>query len=256
MLIARITSARSETGDLDQQSHAVNELLGVLRMDGHVLGREFPIAVEPGQVTVTVLIPDWDALEPSTYNDYCRGSLAGFAAAGLDAPAFTILGRDIDGGDPCDCPVRSSLILYTTYLALGPPAWCGDCFGYVPLYRLPRLYYGEQFPLICWQSDYQACDTLQMNCRTGERFGLRQLGDLQSSLSRRGRDIAQALSDITGCPVYYYLYRHGARSRAAELRRQCPACGGDWRLPRLWHDLFDFRCDACRLLSNIAWDVR
>ena len=48
---------------------------------------------------------------------------------------------------------------------------------------------------------------------------------------------------------------YGARSRARELARLCPMCGGSWRLEEPWH-IFDFKCDRCQLLSNIAWDVR
>ena len=103
-----------------------------------------------------------------------------------------------------------------------------------------------------WQSDYQACDTLQMNCRTGERFGLREMGLPESSLSRQGREICRKIEASTGLPVYYYLHRYRMRPRAADALQPCPACGGAWKLSEPLHDRFDFRCDSCRLLANLS----
>jgi predicted nucleic acid-binding Zn ribbon protein len=46
------------------------------------------------------------------------------------------------------------------------------------------------------------------------------------------------------------------KNRKREQRRRCPLCGGAWRLEKPLHRLFDFKCDMCRLVSNLAWDVR
>ena len=56
--------------------------------------------------------------------------------------------------------------------------------------------------------------------------------------------------------TFYFLSKGRGRSRAAEQARLCPGCGGDWLLEEPRHDCFDFRCESCRLLSNIAWTVR
>ena len=126
-----------------------------------------------------------------------------------------------------------------------------------PLYRIPRDRHGEQNDVMCWQSDYQACDTLQMNTATGDRFGTHQLSAVDSSLSVRGRAIARRIEEATKVPTYYYLYRYGGRSGALERKRRCPGCGGAWLLRYgAWHDEFHFRCTRCRLLSNIAWNVQ
>ncbi len=89
-----------------------------------------------------------------------------------------------------------------------------------------------------------------------ERFGLRELSNAGSSLSRRGRAACARIAKVTGTPTYYYLMRSGGRSLAREHERRCPGCNGRWRLEEPWHRLFDFRCDRCRLVSNIAWEVR
>jgi hypothetical protein len=134
--------------------------------------------------------------------------------------------------------------------------WCIDCNGIVPLYRLPPSSTGEHSELLSWKSNYRACDALQMNCTVGERFGKRQTSDLASELSRSGLAVCRDLKRLTGRPVYYYLYRESTRSHSVELRRKCPNCGGPWRLQEPLHGKFDFKCDKCRLLSNIAWSAR
>jgi len=135
------------------------------------------------------------------------------------------------------------------------PLSCGDCFRAVPLYRIPHTHGDEYADVLQWEADYKACDTLHMNIGTGERFGERQMFRHDSSLSRRGREICASISSLTGRPTYYYLCKVRARSSAEEERRRCPNCNGQWKLGKRWH-LFDFRCDRCLLLSNIAWTVR
>ncbi|WP_157778689.1 DUF2310 family Zn-ribbon-containing protein [Massilia violaceinigra] len=48
----------------------------------------------------------------------------------------------------------------------------------------------------------------------------------------------------------------GASRRAAqEARRRCPGCDASWHSPATPHGMFDFRCDRCRLLSNLAFNL-
>jgi predicted nucleic acid-binding Zn ribbon protein len=94
-----------------------------------------------------------------------------------------------------------------------------------------------------------------MGCATLERAALRELSRHDSSLSRRGRAITEKITHATTIPTYTYLYRGSGLSRAQELRRRCPSCGDAWALAEPWRR-FDFRCDRCRLVSNIAWNVR
>ncbi|WP_423825319.1 DUF2310 family Zn-ribbon-containing protein, partial [Salmonella enterica] len=53
---------------------------------------------------------------------------------------------------------------------------------------------------------------------------------------------------------YYYHYRVGGSSLAQEKARPCPKCGGEWLLDEPLHDIFHFRCEPCRIVSNISWD--
>ncbi len=234
----------------------VGGLIGAWRYNGQLVGRDQTVVSRPGGVSVFGVAPERGALAPRRSSVHVRRLLGELRAVGLARPRTTDLGFALESAAVDRCRRPSSYVMFTTYVALATPLRCGDCFGAVPLYRLDSGERGDHGELIAWESDYQACDSLQMNCATGERFGSRELSRVDSSLTRRGRQLGHELTTRTGVPVYYYLYRYGGRSLAREQARRCPGCGGRWLLREVWHDQFDFRCDRCRLVSNVAWNVR
>ncbi|MDP3443555.1 MAG: DUF2310 family Zn-ribbon-containing protein, partial [Ignavibacteria bacterium] len=101
------------------------------------------------------------------------------------------------------------------------------------------------------------CDGLQMGCFTGEKFGTREISKINSSLNYRGVNITEKLTKYLKMPVYYYLYSGYGKSIKNELSRSCPKCGNKkWMLKEPLHDMFDYKCDNCYLLSNISWNLR
>jgi predicted nucleic acid-binding Zn ribbon protein len=166
-----------------------------------------------------------------------------------------VLGTRPESSSACECQTGGPLVLFTTYMRRASPLTCADCLRPVPLYRIPHTYGEEYGDVLRWESDYQACDTLYMNSGAGERFGEREMSRRDSSLSPRGRALCKSIAELTGRGVYYYLSRTGGRSRARELLRRCPDCGGEWLLEEPFH-IFDFKCDRCMLLSNISFDFR
>ena len=89
-----------------------------------------------------------------------------------------------------------------------------------------------------------------------EHAALKELGDIHSDLFRRGYDLSKRIGYISKIPTYYYLYRVGGNSLEQEQSRRCPICGGEWALESPLFDIFDFKCDPCRLLSYISWDFK
>jgi predicted nucleic acid-binding Zn ribbon protein len=234
---------------------AANDWLGSLLRNGQLVDWSGVARTGPGELLAPVVLPAADSLDPRHDGRYVREARERLDAAGVQLPSLTLLGEDAEGPSVCGCAPSSlpSLVLFTTYLDAAPPVRCGACFGAVPLYRIPPTYNGDEYhDLLRWEADYQACDRLQMGCQTGERFGLREMSRLDSSLIRRGRAVCRTIEEKTGVPTYYHLFRWTGRSLAAERRRTCPGCGGAWLMSERWHDRFDFRCDPCRLLSNVA----
>ncbi len=224
-----------------------------MRQNGQILGKEFPI-VQSGQVLKSfALIPEADALGRSHDNKWAKRARADLVKKGLTHLRVKVFGDDPTSRSPDACDAPDDYILYTDYLTLESPLRCGRCFDPVPLYHVPPTYDDSEFYNVkTWESDYQACDTLQMNCHTGERFGIKEMSEADSSLSRRGRGLCAAIEQGTGKPVYYYLFRYVRRTtREKEEARRCPVCGGAWFLDEPWH-IFDFKCEACRLVSTIS----
>ena len=108
-----------------------------------------------------------------------------------------------------------------------------------------------------WQLQYQALDEIQMQQRSvllgpAERA----LQNLNSKLNRQGRQFAKQLTSKLAKPVYYALYRGTSSDCAKESQRLCPSCKGEWLRKTPLADLFDFQCDRCLLVSNIAWQCQ
>lgn len=236
----------------------IDWLTSAWRKNGQVMGREFPMACIEDGCRIFVMCPLEQSLEEHHDSEHVTFVREKLSADGVRI-SFTVLGEDAFGMEPCDCSKRDSFILYTTHTSLESCLRCGDCFGPVPLHAIPPLETtaGELHDkIISWQSDYQACDGLQMGCTTGERFGLREITRHDSSLTEQGVAVCKLIADVTGIPIYYYLFRYSGRSKSTERARKCPSCGGDWLLGEPLHDTFDFKCDRCRLLSNLALSSR
>lgn len=57
-------------------------------------------------------------------------------------------------------------------------------------------------------------------------------------------------------PEVYLVEIGRGLSAADEKARSCPSCGGEWALAAPLHEIFDFKCDSCRLVSNLSWDFK
>lgn len=233
----------------------VDAVLGAWRMNGQIYGREWPIWESGEILSAIVLSPEEQSLNARFNSKYGVAAMARCEAEGW-LITIEVLGEDAESLTACRCDNPSAYVLFTSYAIMESPIRCMDCFGPIALYRMKVMASGEFYELVTWQSDYQSCDRLQMNCAVLEQETTRELSSIDSDLSKVGLAHCKTLADLNGRPFYYYLYRDQGQSLQAELERRCPGCGNDWRLKERLHDLFDFKCDSCCLLSNIAFDVR
>jgi predicted nucleic acid-binding Zn ribbon protein len=240
--------------DTEQILERINFLLGALRMNGQIVGHEFSVAYLQSCYRTYLLAPEQDSLDKSRANSYVLDGLNKLNSLNIEC-SWKVVGNEPYSSNVCGCKKSSYYILYTTYVSFESPLRCGDCFGIIPLYRIPATKDAEYVDILAWESDYKACDTLQMNCSTGERYGISQLSKYDSSLSKRGIDICNRITTSTGIPTYYYLMKVTGKSNKVELKRKCPSCNGEWFLHETLYGIFDFKCDKCRLLSNVGWSV-
>ncbi|NLR75766.1 DUF2310 family Zn-ribbon-containing protein [Leeia sp. IMCC25680] len=231
--------------------HQVMAVLAALYRHGQICGQDWPVHWEGLHLMAQVQTLEVDALDAVYHSAEVRRALAALPPQGM---AVQYLGEGASEAMACSCVHSSSFALYTHFLHLGSPVRCLDCGGQVPLYRLlPGALHSQV--LLSWQSDYRACDSLQMGCELLEAETTYQLAALDSALTRRGRALCDALTQQTGRPFYYYLYCHEGSDLESESRRPCPSCGQAWPRQRPRIAPFDFQCDPCRLLSNIAFEV-
>ena len=152
---------------------------------------------------------------------------------------------------PCNCNKSDFYILITNFITIESPISCGTCNKSVPLYRLPKYYDHGYLPILSWETNYISCDSLQMNCEVGERWALNQMQDLTSALSKQGLKICRTLETLTSTPTYYYLHNY-TKYKGGDLTRLCPSCKNNWALKNRLHNLYDFKCDRCKLVSTIS----
>jgi len=254
MYVQRIEYTFADAALADEIAEAAFDYMSALRMNGQACGKEWPLYRECNALFSMILTPEETSLAQLFNNQYVNQNLRKLEGLGC-AVAVVQTAKDVQGGAACACAVPSAYVLFTTYTSLESPVRCLDCFGSVPLYRLPLMPSGEFYELICWKSDYQSCDSLQMNCANLEAACTRQLSSLKSTLTMQGLVQCKTLFKSTNKPFYYYLYRNNGRSLSSEKKRCCPSCGGQWLLNESLHSLFYFKCDNCHLLSNIAFNV-
>ncbi|SDI57310.1 Predicted nucleic acid-binding protein, contains Zn-ribbon domain [Ferrimonas sediminum] len=242
---------------LSQVEYAINQLVEAWRANGQILGKEFPVMQNQAEFRLRALCPEEDSLHPRFHSDWVKQRLDKLADASLTRPRLKVLGRDINS--EASSPVLPSnwQLLYTTYVHTCSPLRDGETMMPVPLYRLPATFNGDHKALIKWQSEWQACDELQMAGSGAVEFAaLDEITQVDSALFRRGWDLRGRIEYLTQVPTYYYLYRVGGATLAEEKVRPCPRCGNpDWYLGETIHDLFHFVCHDCRLVSNLSWDL-
>jgi predicted nucleic acid-binding Zn ribbon protein len=256
MEIVQLTFRSRRRHNQEATFDRIEGYLAALQQNGQILG-DSPTARVRGGYLVVVGVPCVDALNVRRGNKWVRRTAARLLDGGVRLPRVRVLGSRTGTPNPCRCRRRPSLMLFTNFLSDESPVRCNACFRPVPLFTLPRMGdAGNYSDILSWQSAYQAMDTLYVGSGPGEHFAHRQMSDVRSPLSRDGREVAEHIEKKTRRPVYYYLMKHYGISDAHERRRRCPSCKRAWILSKPLHGIFDFRCDRCRLLSNVAFDVR
>ncbi|QYJ76470.1 Zn-ribbon-containing protein [Shewanella sp. FJAT-52076] len=237
--------------------HAINHLLEAWRANGQILGREFAVSFNDGEFKARLMLPAQDSLANRHNSPWAKAALKGLTDAKILPPREKLLGQDINANESATHTPEWQL-LYTSYVHMCSPVRSGDNMLPIPLYKLPATFNGDHKQLIRWQTEWQACDELQMASATKAEFAaLDELCSVGSDLFRRGWDLRGRIEYLTKIPTYYYLYRVGGSSLQDELARPCPRCGStDWRLDEPLLDMFHFRCEPCRIVSNLSWDYQ
>lgn len=252
MYVCQLTIDCLQDIEISIAQRAIGQLLDEYRYNGQIIGREFPIIFNGEFFEVIFVCPEQNSLAPEFNNDKVNTAFENLSNQGLSLPEFEVKGLESqsDFVDLCEAP--SALVIYSTFVQSCSPVRCLEHFSPVPLYKLPE---SSRKPFVKWQESYGACDQLQMNAAGEiEPAAVKQISDNNSDLMKHAQQLSKVVGDGLKIPVYQYLYRVGGESLQAEQARKCPNCNGEWILEQPLHNLFDFKCDDCLLLSNISWD--
>lgn len=255
MYIIEIIVPFTSQTNLEEVENVLSYMVSSLRQNGQSYGKTYPMAVSKSKISIRMLCPEKSSLDLKNANKYVKGHWEDLEKLIHNKLIINELGVElafINDNSVCDCKKIPFQILYTNYLHIGSPIRCGKCFKHIPLYKIPPTKDEDYNDIMSWESNYVACDTLQMNCEVGERFGLREMSNLNSHLSQQGIRICQKIEELTQRSTYYYLYNYRKIRDKGEENRACPSCGEEWKLKKTLHQIFDYQCKRCRLLSNIS----
>ena len=236
----------------------INKIIDQWRYNGQIIGREIPVFVveQDGEMGLgtRVICPEQSSLLPENNNAEVNAALAQAEKCGLFLDSFQIVGEDLNSDITFEGEKPQWQVLYTTYLQVCSPLHSSDRLAPIPLYKQLKNQPHLSMDVIKWQENWQACDQLQMNGSVLEKQALAEISDINSNSFKHGYYLAQEIERESQIPTFYYLYRVGGENLATEQARRCPKCGGGWKLDQPLFDLFHFKCDDCRLVSNMSWN--
>lgn len=242
--------------DFTSAESAIRRYLETLIFNGQALGREFPTAWQQDNFCTRIVIPEQHALQQPFHSKRGIKALQHLSEAGLAYPQSAVLGMDLMSQHTDPCPKPPFLLLYSRFNDTCSALRCGEHFAPVPVYKL-QTDSEDHEALIRWQLQYQALDEVQMqHSRVLNKAAERSLQQINSVLNRQGRKLARQYERLNQLPVFYALYSGSSKDCAVEATKCCPGCGQNWRLAEPLHQIFDFKCEQCRLVSNIAWDCQ
>jgi len=218
--------------------------------------REYEVVKTDEGYEAYFTMPEKDSLDGKYSNKYAHESLQKLKEL-FTVGELTIIGENLGSLEVCQCENPPWYKLYTVSFIESSPVICGECNKGIPLYKLPKIpIHGvissdktedEYHQILSWQTNYKCIDRLWF-LSNFDRYTYRQMNNPQSLLSQQGLRIRNELEKVCGKPVYYFLFQW---NNSFKSRKTCPICGENWTLPEKIADV-SFKCDKCKLVSNIA----
>lgn len=230
----------------------ISLLLEFYRGNGQTQGRIESQYIDENTIVCLPFTLEENSLNKTNNNKYVNNQIDKIEKLSDSKISIKTVGKSYaDYKNPCSCKKPEFYILITNYVSIDSPLTCGSCNKTIPLYRLPIYYDFGYMPILSWETNYQSCDSLQMNSEVGERWALNQMQEIKSQLSRQGLEICTKIENLTSVPTFYYLHNY-KKFKGDQLSRPCPNCNGKWDLKTSLHNFYDFKCDNCRIVSTIS----
>jgi predicted nucleic acid-binding Zn ribbon protein len=252
MYVQKIQITVKSEVDKDELIEDFGLLMQFYRSSGQTQGKIESQFIKADKITCFPFTVEQNSLDSKYNNFYVNKQIEKIEDLCKSKFEFKTVGKTYDSyKSPCTCKKSSFHILITNYVTIQPPLTCGKCNDYIPLYRLPNYYDYGYMPILSWETNYNSCDSLQMNCEVGEKWALNQMQKPNSQLSKQGLEICNKLEKLTSVPTFYYLHNYSKEKTADN----CPKCGNNWVLKQRIHDFYDYKCDKCRLISTVSFNT-
>ena len=239
-----------------QHTSLLNQIINQWRYNGQIIGREIPLFYAEQEnehgMGIRVICPEQTSLLPENNNSEVERALQNAEKCGLFFDSFQIVADDFNSDGTFTAEKPNWQVLYTTSLQTCSPLHNGDDLAPIPLYKQLKNVPHLAMDVIKWQENWQACDQLQMNGSVLEQQALSEISDTHGNLFKHGYHLTKEIECHSGIPTYYYLYRVGGESLSSEQNRLCPLCHQKW-VKNSPHFMFYFKCEHCRLVSNLSW---
>jgi predicted nucleic acid-binding Zn ribbon protein len=220
-----------------------------LRSNGQLVSRNDVFLFQENTVSLHVQCLKKDSLDERYNSDNVNNWVSILMERYETTVSYSYVGEHVVAVPTADVEGASSFILYWGGFS---PVRSGDTFDPVPLYRLPytNTRHRSYEDINSWSRTYEEVDALWFRGSLGEQQFNNYMSDIKSPLTAQGREICTRLEELTGKPSYYYLFNYDSK----EMAHCCPSCGGQWRLEQKMLEMFDLKCDHCRLVSELAKD--
>lgn len=235
--------------DENELFHAFWSVLGAMRQNGQLNGREMSPFLQENKMSAVVSSITEDGLNEKYHNKYVLEAILALEEICDNQLEIKFLGfREGEENAICCCAEHAYFVL--NYYKDFSPIVCGSCDKAYPIFRLPKLEDFSYWRLYAWLSAYQGCVLLDLNCGTGEKWAMKQQSDSNSGLSIQGRKVTAKIMEATGVTTYYYLTNFSKKTKVKDAARPCPSCGEAWHLEQEIHGNIRHKCDKCLLMSS------
>lgn len=253
MFKQKISISINSKFDRDKLFDEFDALMGNFCNTGQIIGDyETPFVSENQLISYQTTL-ERVSLSKKYYDEYASKRVKEIEQSCDSKLTTEVIGKAIpEYKGVCKCKKPDFYILFTFAFNSSGFVDCGNCNKVVPLYKLTQLSYNDRSEMLSWETNYKACDNLQLGCTVGEKWATKQMSDASSQLSKQGISVCDTIKEFTDIPTYYYLYNYRHISPQKDKARLCPICNGKWLLQERLHHFYDFKCDNCKLLSSFS----
>jgi predicted nucleic acid-binding Zn ribbon protein len=205
----------------------------------------------PDGLSVNLFCPEKDSFKIENSTKYAKEQRAKLESELQCRFEFKYLGIDPEYGEYSIPQSSNFLILKTGEFS---PLIDGDTFETIPKYKIPFTHDGDNYyDINTWEKNYVRVSGLWFSGEVDESRMQDQLQEHDSDLNKQGIECSKKIEAITKLPTYYFLFNYRELSEKDDQLRKCPGCGGDWLIEgKTSDDFYGFKCDPCRLVSEIS----